>query len=198
MENQFTFKAEYFLHGEYSQSQIYSKTGSDRVISIHQESIFRQNDEKDFKFESSFTINPDGYSRTEIKFTKQGELTTFRVRRIDVDKLEIYHNSIFKEIIETNSGEIILFDDPNPAFDYFNYMYFVNSSEGEEVKKTVYFLDWFNGKALKKDYSFIKNGNKVYIKKNNNMNGDSEIEFWDDSYNLKKIISNNSVYFFNF
>lgn len=198
MENKLTFTAEYFLRGERTQSQLYTKTLSERVVSVHQESIFRLEEEKNFKFECSFTINPDGYSRAEIKLFKNGEFTSFRVRKIDENKLEIYHNSVFKEIIETDKNETILFDGPNPAFDDYNFVYFVSSIEDESIQKSVYFLDWCNGRILRENYLFLKTGNKVYIKKNNNYNEDSIIEFWDDSYTLKKITTKSSTYFFNF
>lgn len=197
MENKLTYTAEYFLHGEHSQSQFYNQTVSERVVSVHQESVFRRDIEKDFKFECNFTINPEGYSRTEINFTGKEHSISFRIRKIDENKLEIYHNSVLKEIVETEKNETILFNGPNPAFDYYNFLYFVNSFEDEINKRTVYSLDWFNGRVMKENYFFQKTGNKLYVKKENH-DESSTIEFWDDSYVLKKITTKNSASFFNF
>jgi hypothetical protein len=162
---------------------------------VHQESIFRLDEEKDSKFECSFTINPEGYTRAEIYSTKRGRLTSMRVRKIEHNKLEIYYNSVFKEIIETDKNETILFDGPNPVFNNYNFLYFVNSKEDESIQRRVYFLDWFNGRVLKENYFFLKSGNKVYVTKNNTCNEDAIIEFWDDSYTLKKVTTKSSIFF---
>ncbi len=198
MENSLTFTSEYFLHGEHSQTQVYTKTLSEKVISIKQESIFRSEHEKDFKFECSYTITPAGYSRAQIDFVKPDNTVSFRVRKIDGNKLELYHNSAFMEIVETDKNEAIMFDGPSAAFDYFNYMYFVNSNNNQNIRKTVYYLDWLNGKILKESYEFKKDFNKLYIKKNSDYNEDSVVEFWDESYKLKQILKKNAVYFFKF
>lgn len=123
-----------------------------------------------------------------------GESVTMRIRKIDNNKIEIYFNSVIKEIMEVNENEIVLFDGPCPIFDYYNYMYFVNSQDGENVERKVFQIECLHGKLIKKNYTYQKNGDTINIQKDG---ATVSIEFWEGTYNLKKIITKDTICFFN-
>ena len=182
------------MRDEHIQTQLYSQIFSERVVSIHMKTNFKRVEEKDFIQECSFTISPEGYVRVEFNTTMHGESGTMRIRKIDNNKLEIYLNSVIKEIIEVNENEIVLLDGPSPIFEYYNYMYFVNSQNGENVERKVFQIDYLQGKLINKKYIYQKNGDTINIQKD----GCSvSIEFWEGSYNLKKIMSKDTICFFN-
>jgi hypothetical protein len=157
MENKLIFRCEVFLNGEHCETQYYTETFSERVISIHQKSEFVSGESK---LECNYTINPRGYIRVEVNSNEN----SLRIRLIDEDKLEVYHNGKFKEYIEIHREDTVLFDGPSPFFDYFNYMYFV-AVENEIVTRSVFVPDVITGNLLKKKYSFLKQGNVIHIKK---------------------------------
>ena len=193
-DNKITFTGEFFLRDEHIQTQLYSQTFSDRVVSIYMKTYFKRVEEKDFIQECSFTISPAGYVRAEFNSTMYGESVTMRIRKINNNKLEIYFNSVIKEIIEVNDNEIVLLDGPSPIFDYYNYMYFVNSQDGENVERKIFQIECLHGKLLKKNYIYQKNGDTINIQKDE---ATVSIKFWEGSYNLKKIITKDTVCFFN-
>lgn len=191
-----TLTGELFLKGEHIQTQIFSFTSSERVITVKMQSIFKRIEEKDFKQECTFTISPEGYVRVQIDFKGNGKEFSVRLRKIDVNKLEIYHNSVLKEIIETDNNEKFLLDGLNPLFDFYNYVYFISSEDGEKIEKNVFYIDHIEGKLKKKKYTFEKKGNEVIIYKGES-SGETSIELWEDSFHLKKIKTKDSVNFFN-
>ncbi len=168
--NKITFTGEFFLRDEHIQTQLYTQTFYERVVSIYMKTYFKRVEEKDFIQECSFTISPAGYVRAEFNSTINGESAAMRIRKINNNKLEIYLNSVVKEIIQVNENEIVLLDGPSPIFDYYNYMYFINSQNRENDGDTI---------NIQKDEATVS------------------IEFWEESYNLKKIMSKDSVCFFN-
>ena len=193
-DNKITFTGELFLRDEHIQTQLYTQTFSERVVSIHMKTYFKRVEEKDFVQECSFTISPEGYVRAEFISTMNGESVTMRIRKIDNNKLEIYLNSVVKEIIEVNENEIVLLDGPSTIFDYYNYMYFINSQNGENIERKIFQIECLHGKLLKKNYIYQKNGDTINIQKDGCTDS---IEFWEESYNLKKIITKDTVCFFN-
>ncbi|MBS1495016.1 MAG: hypothetical protein JST55_16010 [Bacteroidetes bacterium] len=195
-DNNIRFTCELFLKGEHIQTQLFTQTFSERIVTVKMESIFKRTEEKDFKQECTFTISPEGYIRTQIVFKANGKESSVRLRKIDVNKLEIYHNSVFKEIIDTDKNEIYLLDGLNPLFDYYNYVYFISSEEGVKIEKDVFYIDHIEGKLTKKIYTFKKTGNELLINKGES-NGEVSIELWEESYGLKKIKTRDSVSFFN-
>lgn len=193
-DNKITFTGEFFLRDEHIQTQLYTQTFSERVVSIHMKTYFKRVEEKDFIQECSFTISPAGYVRAEFNSTMYGESVTMRIRKINNNKLEIYLNSVVKETIEVNENEIVLLDGPSPIFDYYNYMYFINSQNRENVERKVFQIECLLGKLIKKNYIYQKYGDTINIQKDE---ATVSIEFWEESYNLKKIMSKDSVCFFN-
>lgn len=191
-----TFTGKLFLRDEHIQTQLFTQSFSEKVVTVKMESIFNRAKEKDFKQVCTFIISPEGYVRVQIDFKGNGKESSVRLRKIDETKLEVYHNSSFKETIEIDRNEIVLLDGLNPLFDYYNYMYFVSSEDGVNIEKDVYYIKHLEGNLIKKKYTFEKKYNEIFIKKG--VNGeDVLIELWDESYNIKKIITMDSVYFFN-
>ncbi|MBN8569377.1 MAG: hypothetical protein J0M18_07080 [Ignavibacteria bacterium] len=191
-----TLAGELFLKGEHIQTQIFSFTSSEKVITVKMQSVFKRIEEKDFKQECTFTISPEGYVRVQIDFKGNGKESSVRLRKIDLNKIEIYHNSVFKEIIETDNNEKFLFDGVNPLFDFYNYVYFISSEDNVKIERRVFYIDHIEGKLTKKNYTFEKKDNKVIINKGEGGN-EVSIELWEGSYDLKKIKTKETVNFFN-
>jgi len=195
MEDNKTFTGELFLRGEHIQTLVFTQTFSERVVTVKMVSIFKRFEEKDFRHECRFTISPQGYIRAHIDFKRNGKESSVRVRKIDDNKLEIYHNAVFKEIIETDNNEKFLLDGLNPLFDFYNYVYFISSEDEVKIERNVFYIDHIEGKLIKEKYTFEKNANEVIINKGENSN-EVSIEFWEGSYSLKKIITKDTVCFF--
>lgn len=73
-------------------------------------------------------------------------------------------------------------------------MYFINSQNRENVERKIFQIERLHGKIIKKNYIYQKNGDTINIQKDE---ATVSIEFWEESYNLKKIMSKDSVCFFN-
>ncbi|MBS1514162.1 MAG: hypothetical protein JSS63_03990 [Bacteroidetes bacterium] len=192
-ENIKTFTGKLFLKDEHIKTLKFTGTSSDRVITVFMESIFIRAEEKDFREECTFTISPEGYIRVQINFNGNGKESSLRLRKIGENKVEIYRNSVLKEIIETEKSEKFLLDGLNPIFDFYNYMFFVSSEDGVKLEKDVYSIEHQEGELIKKKYIFEKKDNEVCINKGES--GEVLLELWEESYDLKKIKTKDTVFF---
>jgi hypothetical protein len=113
-----------------------------------------------------FTIIPNRYKEIKIEFLHGDNKINTKVDIFRDGRCRITNNdSLLKYEPVTRNGRIILFEGPNPMFDYYNGMVVLGLSDNEKRRVSVNILDWVNANIVPLNYTYRREKNKLIVDK---------------------------------
>jgi len=125
------------------------------------------------------TVDEGGYKKIHISFKSNRLNTSLDIERVEVGKYAVKFNGQKKSELDFAKDEPVLFDGPNPMFDYLNVVEILKMMPSDTKTKKVNIIDWTSGENESMMFTFKRNDNKVEIDK-----GD---ENFNSSFFLNKI-----------
>lgn len=112
-----------------------------------------------------FRVTPKGYEWLSVQFRHPSLNVTCDVQLLKDNWCELTHNGAINRLqIEAGQGPI-LFDGPNPLFDYMNAILLLGLPDGGRQDAVVQVLDWGGGNVIPVNYSFERRGQTVRVSK---------------------------------
>ena len=113
-----------------------------------------------------FTLDRRGYSQIEIKFRLNQYRSHLVIEKDAGNKYFISHNGLEREeLVAFNPEGFILFDGPNPQFDYNNSMALYGLPPGRMHELVVNRIDWLRGTIHPVHYQFHTSSDGFLIQK---------------------------------
>jgi hypothetical protein len=111
------------------------------------------------------TVDEEGYKKIHISIKSNRLNTSLDIERIEVGKYAVKFNGQKKSELIFAKNEQVLFDGPNPMFDYLNVVEILKMTSSDIKTKKVNIIDWTSGENEPMMFTFKRNDNKVEIDK---------------------------------
>lgn len=161
MEPQALIRATVYEQEQPVQHQIYDIHNGEGFWEIKEQGEFPTNES--IAARCDFRVSPKGYERLSVQFHHPSMDVTCDVQLLKGNWCELTHNGNTNRIQIEPGNCPILFDGPNPLFDYMNAILLLGLPDGGREDAVVQVLDWGNGNVIPVNYSFERQGQTVEI-----------------------------------
>jgi hypothetical protein len=135
-----------------------------------------------------------GYKKIHISFISDNLNTKLDIQRTRDKNFSLVFNSENKSEISFQENEFVLFDGPNPMFDYINTVEILKMGSNDSKKANVKIIDWSSGAIEPIDFVFKTEQKKVVVDK-----GDENFNatfYLDDSTLIRNYTTKHEEYEF--
>ncbi len=135
-----------------------------------------------------------GYKEVKISFRSEKLNIKIEIERVDSKKFKVSFNDQKKTELSFGESEQVLFDGPNPIFDYINVVEILKMQNNHIKKEIVKTIDWSSGVLESISYTFKTEQKKVTVDKGDE-NFDS-VFYLHDSMLISNYCTKHEVYDF--
>ena len=169
-------------------------THGPRTIEIREIRVFAHY--RDALATCEFEIRSGRYSSVELQSQRGSVRSTTMILTSDDRKITAIHDGRpVQEIVHPGSGQI-LFDGPNPLFDWANAVLMLGIIDGEEIAATVYVIDPRTGSIAPSEYRFRRTGSLITVRKGTDPIFDSQIRMPGEGFGIMEHRSSGLRYYF--